>query len=73
MCVQAVDAGHSGGPERRAVTEAAVCMSLIHPNVVTTYHYDIKPLSNNFGESIKVSESLPALNWKLFLVQVWTA
>lgn len=36
------DAG--GGAQRRAIAEAAITFSLSHPNVVATYHHDIKPL-----------------------------
>lgn len=53
----------------RAVMEAAVSVSVNHPNTVATYHYDIKPLANDFGSSIEVACALPTLNWKLFLVQ----
>ena len=30
------------GPDHRVVTEAALSSSVVHPNVVSTYHYDIK-------------------------------
>lgn len=32
------------GTEQRAIMEAAVCASVVHPNVVCTYHYDITPV-----------------------------
>lgn len=28
-------------PEERAIMQAAVCTSVMHPNVVCTYHYDM--------------------------------
>ncbi|KAG2484809.1 hypothetical protein HYH03_016461 [Edaphochlamys debaryana] len=41
-------AGHTGlagvASQQRAVLEAAVSCSVTHPNVVTTYHYDIAPV-----------------------------
>ncbi|KXZ50666.1 hypothetical protein GPECTOR_15g350 [Gonium pectorale] len=37
-------AGGDGGARQRAVLEAAISMSMAHPNVVATYSYELKPL-----------------------------
>ena len=34
--------GAPSGIEKRIVTEAALSTSVVHPNVVATFHYDIK-------------------------------
>uniref|UniRef100_A0A7S3R8X6 Protein kinase domain-containing protein n=1 Tax=Dunaliella tertiolecta TaxID=3047 RepID=A0A7S3R8X6_DUNTE len=67
------DAGNKPIPiEARAVMEAAVCLSLSHPNIVSTYHYDIKQVSHNESgdkKSLHVEGSADMLeDWKLFLV-----
>ncbi|KAF5827148.1 hypothetical protein DUNSADRAFT_1245 [Dunaliella salina] len=60
--------------EARAVLEAAVCIFLSHPNIVSTYHYDIKKVShhnesNEDRMSLHVERSAGMLeDWKLFLV-----
>ena len=41
--------GHSEGtrqqcPSQRALTEAALSKSIVHQNIVSTYHCDVKPL-----------------------------
>ncbi|KAG2440195.1 hypothetical protein HXX76_004307 [Chlamydomonas incerta] len=70
--------------QHRAILEAAISSSLAHPNVVTTYSYDIKPLtvqgasstdspaSGNGANStpgMKIVDKRPVLDWKLYLVQ----
>ncbi|PNH03006.1 Tyrosine-protein kinase Src42A [Tetrabaena socialis] len=41
----AIDSGdRDGRARRRAVLEAAISLSLTHPNVVSTYTYELKPL-----------------------------
>ena len=51
-----------GGVEndKRAITEAAVCMSVVHPNVTATYHYDIR---------LEKTDKHEKEEWKLTLVQ----
>eukprot|EP00955_Chlamydomonas_euryale_P118101 366519-Chlamydomonas_euryale.AAC.7 len=57
-------------PQQRAVMEAAVCTSVMHPNVVATYHYDIVAVQDNKeGGATAVAAARPATDWKLFLVQ----
>mmetsp|Transcript_17519 Transcript_17519/g.44120 ORF Transcript_17519/g.44120 Transcript_17519/m.44120 type:complete len:1028 (-) Transcript_17519:21-3104(-) len=67
-------------PHERAIMEAAVCTSVQHRNVVSTYHYDIKPVravvDDDSGEGLRVhvadeSQPLGTTDWKLFLVQEW--
>lgn len=36
--------GKGSLPHERAIMEAAVCTSVAHRNVVSTFHYDIKPV-----------------------------
>ncbi|KAG1663772.1 hypothetical protein FOA52_011823 [Chlamydomonas sp. UWO 241] len=38
-------ARHAAQPQQRAIMEAAVCTSVMHPNVVSTYHYDLAPIA----------------------------
>ncbi|KAL6747847.1 hypothetical protein V8C86DRAFT_2896405 [Haematococcus lacustris] len=60
-------------PHERAIMEAAVCTSVAHRNVVSTYHYDIKPVravesSGDEGLQVEVADSASALgitDWKL--------
>lgn len=73
--------GDGVGARQRAVTEAAVCCSLVHPNVVSTFHYDIKPVhagasvsASKFGEhgkglEVEMSSADHMMDYKLFLVQ----
>jgi serine/threonine protein kinase len=63
-------------PYDRAVSEAAICKSINHRNVVATYHWDVKRVkpmqepgqwlevdSSNAGESLEVAD------YKLYLIQ----
>ena len=50
--------------EKRAITEAAVCISVIHKNVTATYHYDIRPVPSTENKDKPNQEE-----WKLTLVQ----
>ena len=64
--------GGANAPEKRAVMEAAVSSSVVHPNVVATYHYDIKQVRAVAAAegSIQIEESASPSDWKLYLVQV---
>ena len=64
--------GGANAPEKRAVMEAAVSSSVVHPNVVATYHYDIKQVRAVAATkgSIQIEESASPSDWKLYLVQV---
>ena len=55
------------------VTEAALSSSVVHPNIVSTYHYDIKSVKAKVADygSLEIEHGSPG-DWKLFLVQVWT-
>uniref|UniRef100_A0A7S3R7F3 Protein kinase domain-containing protein n=1 Tax=Dunaliella tertiolecta TaxID=3047 RepID=A0A7S3R7F3_DUNTE len=60
-------------PEKaRAIMEAAVSTAISHPNLVSTYYYDIKPVYHDFntGEGgLQVTRATQASgDWKLFLV-----
>jgi len=79
MFSEAQDATGSGSgsrvaahPQQRAIMEAAVCTSVMHPNIVTTYHYDIVPvcagveLKGSNGTTINQGTTS---DWKLYLVQ----
>ncbi|KAG2454955.1 hypothetical protein HYH02_000782 [Chlamydomonas schloesseri] len=70
--------------QHRAILEAAISSSLAHPNVVTTYSYDIKPMTVQGASStdspgsgtgangtpgLKIVDKRPVLDWKLYLVQ----
>jgi hypothetical protein len=65
--------GDTSLPHERAITEAAVCIAVVHRNVVTTYHYDIKPVrvtdeGHEEGLHLQVSSNGNALgvtDWKL--------
>jgi hypothetical protein len=63
-------------PKDRAVTEAAVCQSVSHRNVVSTYHYDIKPvqtMEQSSGVVLDMGDSdvENVTEWRLYLVQEW--
>eukprot|EP00798_Chlamydomonas_sp_ICE-L_P005356 gene5356-5573_t len=67
----------AGSQEMRAVTEAAVCTSVVHPNVVSTYHYDIKMVQIAEDDpqtegGFVVQDQCPQTDWKLFLVQLFS-
>jgi serine/threonine protein kinase len=62
----------SAHPQQRAVLEAAVCTSVMHTNVVTTYHYDITPVNNvnaQVGLGGMTIDQGANTDWKLYLVQ----
>ncbi|KAF5833538.1 hypothetical protein DUNSADRAFT_10150 [Dunaliella salina] len=48
----------------RAVLEAAVSASMSHPNIVSTYHFDIKQIQAHHG-GIQVDAMAGIYNWKL--------
>lgn len=59
---------------QRAITEAGVCLSIVHPNVIATYHYDIKNLQvggTGFsqGRGLNIEMGHQQVDLKLFLVQ----
>lgn len=55
--------------KQRAVMEAGVCCSVVHPNVVSTYHYDIREIQTcEAASGLKIDQK--AADWKLYLVQV---
>ena len=63
--------GKAAAEQGRAITEAAVSSSVVHQNVVSTYHYDItaiKAKTTGTG-SLQIEDGSPG-DWKLFLVQV---
>jgi hypothetical protein len=56
--------------------QAGVCQSVNHRNVVSTYHYDIKPvqtMEQTSGVVLDMGEGeLPNVSeWRLYLVQEW--
>jgi len=58
------------GSQQRAVMEAAAASSIVHPNVVCTYHYDIMPVKvHAHGGSLMIEDQGPVTDWKLYLVQ----
>ena len=67
--------GLKDAPEQRAITEAAVCSSVVHPNVVSTYHYDIRAVQTIEQEgTLQIDDDGQPTDWKLYLVQVrWAA
>ncbi|GFH18496.1 protein kinase domain-containing protein, partial [Haematococcus lacustris] len=55
--------GTAAQQQQRAILEAAVCKSLGHPNVVATYHHNIKQAGPKEGEAAADA------GWALSLVQ----
>lgn len=51
----------------RAVNEAGICCSLLHPNVITTYAHDMKAVDIKGCQGS--CSPMNAAEWKLFLVQ----
>jgi hypothetical protein len=74
-----------GNARQRAILEAGVSCSVVHPNIVTTYHWDVKAVKTIVSSQapsptaskpqssghglISVDPSLEAHDWKLFLIQ----
>jgi hypothetical protein len=51
-----------------AIMEAAISSSMMHPNIVTTYYHEIKPMK---VEGVNVASSAGMVtDWKLYIVQV---
>ena len=52
--------------------EAAVCCSMCHPNVVTTYHYEVLKASafHHTPTGLRISDQSGAGTFKLYLIQV---
>mmetsp|Transcript_25649 Transcript_25649/g.55849 ORF Transcript_25649/g.55849 Transcript_25649/m.55849 type:complete len:1132 (+) Transcript_25649:194-3589(+) len=56
--------------QRTAMTEAAIGASLLHPNVVITYTYELKALKVQGDNLIMVEpKTLVVTDWKLYIVQ----
>uniref|UniRef100_A0A7S3R8A1 Protein kinase domain-containing protein n=1 Tax=Dunaliella tertiolecta TaxID=3047 RepID=A0A7S3R8A1_DUNTE len=60
-------------PEKaRAIMEAAVSTAISHPNLVSTYYYDIKPVYHDLdtgeGGLLVTRATQASEDWKLFLV-----
>ena len=62
--------GLKDAPEQRAITEAAVCSSVVHCNVVATYHYDIRAVQTVEEGTLQIDDGGHPTDWKLYLVQV---
>lgn len=66
---RAADGRTVQGPNMaRAYAEAAITFSLVHPNVVSTYHHEVKLLQPE--EADYEGRSGAPVDMKLFLVQV---
>ena len=76
--------GSDQSARKRAVLEAGVSSSVVHPNIVTTFHWDIKAVHTSAQSSppdaskdmplsprhnFSLNPSLDARDWKLYLVQ----
>lgn len=63
--------GSGDGQEKRAIMEAVVTYTMEHPNIVATYHFDIKRVENLQGieGAIQIEDS-SCSDWKLYLIQV---
>lgn len=61
-----------GDSELNALMEAAVCSCVEHPNVVTTYHYEVTEVKSRPGDggNLIVEHSSATADYKLYLVQV---
>ena len=57
---QGVSAGNAS--MQRAAAEASIAYNLAHPNIVVTYSYDLKPMSDSHVRELN--------SWKLYLIQV---
>lgn len=59
---------------RRCLNEAAICATLHHPNVVSTYSHSVKALSGDTGRVLQPEEQASAKHevrdWKLYIIQV---
>ena len=53
-----------------AVSEAALSSSIVHPNVVATYSYSMKPIRSAVPRKEALQIEGGDQDWKLYLVQV---
>ena len=73
-CLVAQTSVFSQDNGQRAVSEAALSISMVHPNVVATYSYNMKPIQDALS-SRKDALQIEGGNrdWKLYLIQVRAA
>jgi hypothetical protein len=65
--------------KEHAILEAAVCMSVSHPNLITTYHFDVMPMMADSGSSKSCGRGIGGTqidegknagsSYKLYLIQ----
>jgi serine/threonine protein kinase len=66
---------HDPSLQEKAMMEAALASSVVHPNVVSMYHYDLKPMGATathgtlHGSIEIVDQQHAAVDWKMYLVQ----
>ena len=54
--------------QNTAIMEAAISSSMMHPNIVTTYYHEVKPMK---VDGVEVANSTGMItDWKLYIVQV---
>ena len=55
---------------QQAVSEAALSSSIVHPNVVATYSYSMKPIRSAVPGKEALQIEGGDQDWKLYLIQV---
>lgn len=66
---------HDPGLQEKALMEAALSSSVVHPNVVSIYHYDLKPVAatathGTLQSSLRIDDGDSApVDWRMYLVQ----
>ena len=67
---------HDGARQEKAIVEAALASSVVHPHVVSVYHYDIKPVTSTATHgslsALCIEDGEVPKDWRLYLVQVRT-
>lgn len=51
------DPAQSSTQQQAAIREAAVALSLVHPNVLTTYHFDVKAVQELPDSALSTAKS----------------
>ncbi|KXZ50680.1 hypothetical protein GPECTOR_15g364 [Gonium pectorale] len=66
LVVPEAAAGADGRSRQQAVLEAAISMSMSHPNVVATYTYEVQPLVQDpFDEEAQHARGIPSVHIEL--------
>lgn len=65
---------NDGSRQENAIVEAALASSVVHPNVVSVYHYDMKPIevkpeARGNPDTLHIEHQNGQMDWKMYIVQ----